>query len=82
MRHSTHTSARNETAFRAKHVVAPKSTSTPPPMAGPARRATLIPAALRLTACESRGEGTSVGMRASIAGSPRANPTPTAKVRV
>ena len=70
----------NESALRAKQAVAPKSARVRPPIAGPSRRATLIPAALRLTACESCGRGTSEGIRASIAGSPRANPTPMRKV--
>ena len=77
---STRTSAMNEKALRAKHVVAPKSARVSPPIAGPSSRATLIPAAFRLTACESCGRGTSEGISASIAGSPRANPTPITKV--
>ncbi len=64
----------------AKQTVAPKSARVAPPTAGPARRATLMPAAFRLTAWERRGLGTSVGIRASIAGRPRAKPTPTRKV--
>ncbi len=79
---STQTSARKETALTAKQTVAPKSASVTPPIAGPRSRATLMPAALRLTACERRGRGTRAGIRASMAGRPRANPTPTTKVRM
>ncbi len=81
-RSSTQTSARNETALTAKQTVAPKRASVTPPIAGPSRRATLMPAALRLTACESRGRGTSDGISASMAGRPRAKPTPTTNVRM
>ena len=81
MRSRTSTRARNDSALSAKQAVAPKSASVTPPIAGPASRATLMPAALRLTACESRGAGTSAGIRASMAGSPSAKPTPTRNVR-
>ncbi len=78
---STPMSARNDTAFTAKHQVGPSVTNRPPPTAGPRKRATLMPAAFSDTAWDSRSAGTRAGTRARIAGRPSAKPTPSANVR-